>query len=126
METSVILKRFGFFLVGFAAGLIILTLFLKKKDAEFCYGIDCRILKNIRSKNIVYTPQSETALKTYALDSIAINYLLNEGDVNISRSNTKLDSCKVYVVEGDLKAQSFALTIENCEKTATVQSIEVE
>jgi len=126
METRVLLKRFGYYLVGFSAGLIILSIFLKKKDAEFCYGIDCRVLKNIRSKNIVYTPQSEGVLKNRSLDSVAINYILHEGDVNISKSKTKLDSCKVYVIESSIKEQDITLTIKNCEKTATVQSIEVQ
>jgi len=50
-----LLKRLGWYLGGFSVGLIILSVFLKKKNAEFCYGIDCRILKNIKSKNIVYS-----------------------------------------------------------------------
>jgi len=126
MKTSVLLKRFGYYLIGFSIGLIILTVFLKKKDAEFCYGIDCRILKNIRSKNLVYTPQSETTLKTHSLDTVAVNYVLNEGDVDMSRSNTKLDSCKIYVIEGKLETYLMTLTIQNCEKTATIQSIEMQ
>jgi len=69
-----LLKRIGYYLAGFSAGLIILAIFLKKKKTEFCYGIDCRILKNIRSKNIVYSDIAEKSLSDYALDTVTINY----------------------------------------------------
>lgn len=120
-----VLKRFGYYLIGFSAGLIILAIFWNKKNAEFCYGIDCRVLKNIRSKNLAYTPQSDEVLKNNNIDSLTIQYILNKGDVDISRSNTKLDSCKIYVIDGDTKKGLITLTIENCNRTATVTLVDI-
>ena len=111
-----VLKRFGYYLIGFSAGLIILAIFLNKKNAEFCYGIDCRVLKNIRSKNLVFKTKAEEYARSYKLDSVRINYILNNGDVDISRSNTKLDSCKIYVIQDDIDLGSVTMTIENCNE----------
>jgi len=118
-----LLKRIGFYLAGFSVGLIILTVFFKKKNAEFCYGIDCRILKNIRSKNLVYSEEAKAFVFARALDSTSMNYILNNADVNMSKSNTKLDSCKVYFIEGMHQEKPIYLTIENCDKTATVKTL---
>ncbi len=119
-----LLKRIGYYLGGFSVGLIILAIFLKKKNTEFCYGIDCRILKNIKSKSMVYSEKVTSSI--YALDSISIRNILNDADVNMSKSDTTLDSCKVYFVEGTHNEQPIYLTIENCDKTATIQSVTSE
>lgn len=121
-----LLKRFGYYLLGFSVGLIILAIFLKKKNTEFCYGIDCRVLKNIRSKNIVYHASVSSSMNNHAIDSMAINYILKNGNVDISKSNTTLDSCKVYVVDGEVKEKTITLTIENCNKKALIQNINIQ
>ncbi len=118
-----LLKRIGWYLGGFSVGLIILAFFLKKKNTEFCYGIDCRILKNIRSKNIVYSSSASNNPLSQELDSIMLNAILTKADVNISKSNTKLDSCKIYFIEGDYNNQPIQLTIENCDKKAIIKAI---
>ena len=121
-----LLKRIGWYLGGFSLGLILLAIFLKKKNAEFCYGIDCRILKNIRSKNIVYSTLTSNMAASYQLDSISLNKILTKADVNISKSNTKLDSCKIYFIEGNYKENPIQLTIKNCDKIATIKAITFE
>ena len=35
-------------------------------------------------------------------------------DVNFSKSNTKIDSCKVYYIESETKS----FNVKNCEKSA--------
>lgn len=121
-----LLKRIGWYLGGFSIGLILLAVFLKKKNAEFCYGIDCRVLKNIRSKSIVYSESANNFLLSKQIDTLIVNRILFDGDVNISKSNTKLDSCKVYYIEGNHLEKPLSLTIENCNKIATIKLIEME
>ena len=60
------------------------------------------------------------------MDSTLIAFILKRGDVNFSESNTDLISCKIYVVEKEIEDINYKLTIQNCEKTATVQDIKVE
>ncbi len=116
-------KRFLYYFGGFSIGLVILFFFLGGKKASCDYGPNARTLKNIRSKNRVISPEVLAQLKTKGLDTSSISKILREGDVVFSESNTELDSCKVYVVEGEIDHSTIKLTIENCEKRATVNGM---
>ena len=118
-----LIHRIGYYLGGFSIGLIFLAFFLSGKRTSCSYGPDARVLKNISTKQLKYSNNSVEALNNKTIDSATISYVLKHGDVNFSKSNTKLDSCKVYVIEEDYNEQAIELTIENCDKIATIQSI---
>ena len=67
-----------------------------------------------------------TLLQNNKLDTASISKILRDGDVLFSESNTKLDSCKVYIVEGDIEKKTIKLTIENCEKRALIHKMTFE
>jgi len=69
-----LLKRIGYYLGGFSLGLIILAFFFKKKEVEFCYAPNCRVLKYIRSTAITYP---ENILVN--IDSSSIQAILKKG-----------------------------------------------
>jgi len=118
-----IAKRFGFYGFGFIIGLLLLFFFLNGKKAGCDYGPDARTLKNIKIKQRVFSKQSLQDLKQNNLDTSAVSSLLRFGDVNFGESNTKLDSCKVYVIEGYVKNANLKMKVQNCDKTATITSI---
>ena len=118
-----IAKRFGFYGFGFVIGLLLLFFFLNGKKAGCDYGPDARTLKNIKIKQRVFSKQSLQDLKQNNLDTSAVSSLLRFGDVNFGESNTKLDSCKVYVIEGFVKNTNLKMKVQNCDKTATINSI---
>jgi len=121
-----IAKRFGFYGFGFIIGLVLLFFFLNGKKAGCDYGPDARTLKNIKIKQRVFSTQSLQELKNNNLDTTTVSSLLKLGDVNFGESNTKLDSCKVYVIEGSVKKIKLKMSVQNCEKTATITSIAVQ
>ena len=87
-----------------------------------------RTLKNIRLKERVYTNEALDALKNNQIDTSDISNLLLKGDVLFSQSNTKLDSCDVYVIEGAHKGkpkEKLKISVENCNKIATIQKISI-
>jgi hypothetical protein len=118
-----IAKRFGFYGFGFIIGLLLLFFFLNGKKAGCDYGPDARTLKNIKIKQRVFSNQSLQDLKKNNLDTSAVSLLLRIGDVNFGESNTKLDSCKVYVIEGFINKINLKMRVKNCNKTATITSI---
>ena len=125
-----LLKRFAFYFGGFAIGLILLYFFIGGSGAscEYDYGPNSRTLKNIRLKKRVYTNKALDALKNNQIDTSDISNLLLKGDVLFSQSNTKLDSCDVYVIEGAHKEkpkEKLKISIENCNKIATIQKISI-
>lgn len=121
-----IAKRFGFYGFGFIIGLVLLFFFLNGKKAGCDYGPDARTLKNIKIKQRVFSTQSLQELKKNNLDTATVSSLLKLGDVNFGESNTKLDSCKVYVIEGSVKKIKLKMSVQNCKKTATITSIAVQ
>ncbi|SHK15133.1 hypothetical protein SAMN04488007_2177 [Maribacter aquivivus] len=122
------IKRLGFFLVGLSIGIVFLTFFLKKKSQEtgvyFCYLPDCRTLKDIRSKSMYYSNEATQKLKEFELDSIGVKYILTEGDVDFSKSDTKSVPCKTYIVESEYKERDYIFTVKNCKEKASIEKVE--
>ena len=122
------LKRLGFYLIGLSIGLVFLFFFLKKKSDEtgvsFCYLPNCRVLKELRSKPLIYSKQVDQMVAERVLDSLTIAYFLNEGDVNFKKSVTKNTTCKTYLIEGMVKEKFMALTVKNCDSTILIDNLQ--
>ena len=121
-----LIHRIGYYLGGFSIGLILLAFFLSGKRASCSYGPDARVLKNISTKQLVYSQNVLEAIKNRTIDSLTISEILKFGDVNFSESKTNLDSCNIYVLERNFNEKEISLSIENCETTATINSISLE
>lgn len=119
------IHRLGYYLGGFSVGLILLAFFLSGKKTTCSYGPDARVLKNISTKQLKYSNNSVAVINNKIIDTLAVSYVLKHGNVNFSKSNTELDSCKVYVIEDHYNELDIALTIENCDSVATIQSITI-
>lgn len=119
-------QRVGYYLGGLSIGLIFLAFFLSGKKTSCDYGPSARVKKNIRIKKIAFTKEANDFIKLNLIDTVAINHLLSKGSVNFSESNTKLDSCKIYIIEGNYEEMNLKLKIENCEKIATIKTITIK
>ncbi len=118
-----LIKRVGFYLGGFSIGLILLAFFLSGKKTTCSYGPDARVLKNISIKHREYSSEVLEMMNNREIDTLTISTVLRQGDVNFSRSNTKVDSCKIYVIEDVYNKQDISLTVENCDSIATILSV---
>ena len=121
-----LVNRIGYYLGGLSIGLIILAFFLNGKKASCSYGLDARVLKNISTKQLIYSQISLETIKNKSIDSLTISEILKFGNVNFSEGNRDLDSCKIYVIETEVNNQEVSLSIENCETIATIMSISLE
>lgn len=119
-----LLHRFGFFSIGLIMGIIILIFFLGGKRASCNYTPNARTLEDIRFKELVYSEESQDFLNSKNVDSIAIAYILNDGDVNFGKSKTDHEPCNIYFITGEIESGKLELQIENCRDTATVQRAE--
>lgn len=117
------IHRLGFYMGGFALGLVILMFFLNGKDASCDYGPNARTVKNISSKPISYSVDASRFVTDHTLDSTTIVNLVKYGSVNFSKSKTELDSCKVYHIENSYKERLMELKVQNCDSTATLLDI---
>jgi len=120
------IHRLGYYLGGFSIGLIFLAFFLSGKRASCDYGPDARVIKNIGLKQLYYSDDVKSLIASNEIDSTTIALVLIKGDVNFSESNTKLETCKLYVMEKTVEEKDIAITVENCETIATVKSIVIQ
>lgn len=121
-----LIKRVAWYSGGFVIGIIILMFFLGGKKTSCDYGPNARTLKNIRSKKLTISPQAQQLLSQHSLDSTAIQSVLQHGDVLFGESDTSKDSCKVYVIRGEVNAQHIKFSVENCEKKAKISSLKID
>lgn len=119
-------QRIAYYGAGFIVGLIILFFFLGGKKTSCDYGPDARTLKNIRSKELRFAEQITERLTVLQLDSSAVKSVLRNGDVDFSESITHLDSCNIYTIVGNVSEQDIRLKIRNCDKVATVLSLQAD
>jgi len=119
------IKRLGYFLFGLSIGLVFLAFFLKKKTQEtgtsFCYFPNCRVLKDMRSKPLYFSKEIDSLLVNKLIDTTTIKYFFIEGDVDFSRSNTKISTCKTYVIEAEFENKSGVLQVRNCQTKLEIQ-----
>lgn len=113
-------QRLAYYLGGFSIGLIILMFFLNGKDASCNYGPNARTIKNISSKQITYSNQTKAFTTKNAIDSTTVINLIKYGNVDFSKSNTKLKSCKIYHINNSFKERNLELKIENCDSIAKI------
>jgi len=118
-----LLKRFGYYLIGFFLGAIAVAFFWKQKNVSFDYGMDARTLKTIRIRHKVYSPEAQAVLASNNLDTIAINYILKNGDVNFSKSNQREKPCAKYMIEGKYENKKIDLWIVRCDSTSTIEKV---
>ncbi|MCB0399027.1 MAG: hypothetical protein KDD26_05265 [Winogradskyella sp.] len=113
-------QRLAYYLSGFAIGLIILMFFLNGKEASCDYGPNARTVKNISSKTIHYSNEVSEFTANHFIDSTTITNLIRYGKVDFSKSNTELDSCKIYHIDNVYKEKAIELSVENCDSIAKI------
>ncbi|MEN8886711.1 MAG: hypothetical protein ABF246_10000 [Winogradskyella sp.] len=117
------IQRLGYYLGGFALGVVLLMFFLNGKDASCDYGPNARTVKNISSKPIHYSNIASQFINENALDSSTVSNLVKFGSVDFSKSKSKIDSCKVYYIENSYKERNMLLKVKNCDSLATLIDI---
>ena len=117
--------RLVYFSGGFLIGIALLFFILSGKKTSCAYGPESRTLKNIKLKPRAFSEETLNVLRENKMDTAVVTTLLEEGDVLFSESSTKLDSCKIYVIEGIISEKNLKIKIENCENKATVIEAQV-
>ena len=118
-----LIHRLGYYLGGFAIGLVILFFFLGGKQVSCAYGPNARTIKNIGIKKHIYSTDVQSAMQNYGLDTLAVTELIRSGNVNFSESDTRSEGCKTYLIENEWDKRDIEMRIMNCDSAATIQSL---
>ena len=108
-----------YFGIGLAIGIVFLVFFFRGKGTEFCYLPNCRVLKDIRSKQIKVDENLKLPYNFKGKDRQILTNLLKDGTINFSESDTKSTSCKTYIITN----KELTFTIENCTKGAIIRAV---
>lgn len=119
-----LLKRIGYFLIGASIGCVGVYFFWQQKNATFDYGMDARTLKTIRIREKVYTPQAHAVLTKNNLDSVTVNAILKNADVDFSKARIK--PCPEYLITGKNELKNIQLYVKRCDSIATIEKIIVK
>ena len=94
------IHRLGYYLGGFAIGLVLLAFFLNgsKTSCQYDYGPETRVLKDINSKGLKYSSESKKLIQNKEIDSATIQRIIKEGDVIFSKSEPRKKTlwCLLY------------------------------
>ncbi len=118
-----LLKRIGYFLIGVSISCVGVYFFWKKKNATFDYGMDARTLKTIRIRDKVYSPEAQIVLTRNNLDSLTVNAILKNGDVNFGKSKPRIKPCPEYFITGKDSLKHIQLYFKRCDSVATLQKV---
>jgi len=121
-----LLKRVGYYLIGFSLGAIAVAFFWKQKEATFDYGMDARTLKTIRIKKRIYSDKAKKSMAKYQIDSLKITTILQYGDVDFGKSKPRQKPCAEYYISGKKNLKTVHLIIKRCDSTATILNIIVD
>jgi len=100
-----------------------LMFFLGGKKTSCDWGLDARVLKNMRNKERIVEADALKFFQENRIDTATISYLLKSGDVNFKESNIDAKPCKIYQVEGVVNNQELGFIFENCDSTAVLKRV---
>ena len=120
-----LIYRFGYFSVGLIMGIVILMFFLGGKRASCDYSPNARTLKNIRNKERNFSAEAIQFFEANKIDTSSVSAILDDGNVDFGKSNSRQEPCGLYFITGKTETGTLELQIENCEKNATVQRLEI-
>ncbi len=121
-----LLKRFFYFGMGLFVGSIFVWFIWEKKDVQFDYMPNARVLKNIRTDVRLFSNEATNNMTTIGLDSIDISSILKNGNVDFGESSPREKPCKIYVVNGKTKKKNIKLTIIKCDTVSTIDKVNLK
>ena len=122
-----ILYRLGYYLGGFAIGLILLAFFVKGSGVELpsCdYMPNARVLKTIRNNGYILSTQAEKQLQELKLDTSYLNTVFLEGEVDFDKSDTRKEPCGFYTIHSqETMPTPITTTLEFCDEQFEVLTV---
>lgn len=117
------IHRFAYYLIGITIGSIFVYFIWEKKNVQFDYLPNARVLKDIRNDTQKYSSDALEQMQTLQLDSVDIAQILEFGDIDFGESKPREKPCKTYVIYGSPKEKEITLVVKKCDSVSTFESI---
>ncbi|MGB5983375.1 MAG: DUF4258 domain-containing protein [Nonlabens sp.] len=116
-------QRLGYYMGGFAIGMVFLAFFLTGKRTQCTWFPEDRVIADFGRKSVRLSPDVRKLLKNRELDTLSIQLILKYGDVDFSKSITDTTPCKFYFVSGRKELAETALWVRNCDRFLRVEEV---
>jgi hypothetical protein len=116
-------QRLGYYLGGFAIGMVFLAFFLTGKRTQCTWLPEDRVIADFSRKSVRLSPEVRTLLKSKELDTLTLQLILKYGDVDFSKSNTDTVPCSFYHVSGRKELANTSLWVRNCDRFLRVEKV---
>lgn len=113
--------RLSYYIAGLSVGLVILVFIFSGKKTSCNYSPSSRVKNDLLQKQIKLSPDLQNQF--YELNDSVLRYYINHGEINFSKSKTKLDSCRIYHIE--LK-ESIYIEAANCLKYVEIIRLQIQ
>ena len=81
------------------------------------------MLEILRNKERVYSDEVINIMASEKIDTTSIINILNNGDIDFSKSKVHQEPCRYYWVDGFANKKETSLYIQNCDTIITIQQI---
>ncbi len=118
-------KRLGFFSIGLVLGsLVVYFMVSKRTDISCNYFPNARVLKDLRTKPLVFSDLAACQKACLALDSNDVKMLFAAGAVIFSESQPRKKPCGEYKLIVRLPDEREIVGLaQNCDSTVTLLSL---
>ncbi len=115
--------RFAYYGVGFFMGIGLVLFFLNGKKASCNFFPNERVLNMLTKKHREYSSEVLELMTQQKVDSTAIANILQEGDVDFSKSKPRQEPCRYYWIDGYINKKEAAVYVQNCDSIVTIQQV---
>lgn len=118
-------QRLAYYLFGLLIGGMFLVFFFGEKKTSFCYFPNCRVLKDLRNKPLLYSNEAEQKLAEDWVDIEDVRNCLTYGKVIFSESKDKIENGKLYVIKGkNTKNEPITVKMLNYDERVVLYDVE--
>ncbi len=114
-------KRLVYFGLGLFIGIVFVKIIFDKKDVEFDYLPNDRVLKTLKTKKRVFEEPALYFFKNESIDTSLIALFFEEGDVNFSASKQREKPCNYYQIEKTYRKGDYGIWVKNCDSLVTIE-----
>ncbi|MCA1762260.1 MAG: hypothetical protein ABR574_05735 [Cryomorphaceae bacterium] len=116
-------KRLRLYLTGVLIGLVFVVFFFNDRISVLTDWMpNKRVLVRLQQTEARYTDNATCLLECFSLDTADVRTIKKSGDVKFRLSDTHSEPL-VYVVDGEIKGESYRLTFDATDSTSVLTRV---
>ena len=115
-------RRFAYYGFGLLLGIVSVRFITRQKGADFSYGPEARVLKNLKLKTMILNPEMDCYFEKSNFSEKAFKELWEKSDLDVSfsESEAQREPFKRYQLYGEYRDKTYAFYVENQDSTLHV------